>query len=756
MYGRLFHVIRGAFITAVVFSCLVSSSALQAKEPVEYVDPYIGSVGHLLRATRPFVQLPYCMIQTAPIMTPGVKDTYLTDKIYGFPAGASMITPVCGDVSTDTAENASLYDHDFETATPYRYEVLLEDYDIEAAYSVTEHCIIYRYMFPSGMPGSVVFTLGDKAEVNARDTKTITGAETRGGVRYYFHASFDRPFESTATWSGDVRNDGSAQASGDGIGLMCRYPSAEKNVIEVRIGVSLIDYDQARTNLENELAGKSFDVIVARGRKLWNEELGRIAIEGGTEEQKRIFYTALYRAMSRMRNIAEYGRFYSGYDGEVHDTDGSDFYVDDCLWDTYRCMHPLQLLLDPARKLDMIRSYVRMYEQSGWMPLFPGEDGDRPVMIGHHATAMITDAWMKGLRDFDVETAYEGMKKNAMEATMLPWRVGPMTELGRIYLDKGFFPALPYGAEEWVEEVHDFERRQAVAVTLEHAYDDWCLAVMAKELGKSGDYEYFMRRARNYENVYNTKTGFMSPRTADGAWVEPFDPKLSGGQGGRDYFAECNSWVYTWHVQHDVAGLIGLMGGRETFIARLDRLFTEQPSIAHFHFLGQFPDSSGLIGLYPQGDEPSFHIPYLYNYAGAPWKTQRRIRRIMDVWYDDDPLGISGDEDGGAMSSWYVFAAMGFYPVCPGRPVYDIGSPVFEKITISPNGGRPFTIEARNASAQNKYIQSASLDGIPLKGPWFKHEAVARGGTLVLEMGPRPNKAWGAEPADAPPSMSDE
>jgi predicted alpha-1,2-mannosidase len=263
-----------------------------------------------------------------------------------------------------------------------------------------------------------------------------------------------------------------------------------------------------------------------------------------------------------------------------------------------------------------------------------------------------------------------------------------------------------------------------------------------------------MKRAHNYANVFDGRIGMMAPKTADGQWVESFDPTRGGGQGGRDYFAECNSWVYTWHVQHDVAGLMALMGGREQFAAKLDQLFVEQYGTSKYAFLGQFPDMTGLIGNYAQGDEPSFHIPYLYNYCGQPWKAQRLLRQIMEVWYGDGPLGICGDEDGGAMSSWYVLSAMGFYPVCPGRPVYDIGSPLFQEVKIALAGGRTFTVSAPGASAGNKYVQSATLNGKPLDKPWFTHDELAAGGTLVLRMGPRPNRKWGSSPEAAPPSMS--
>ena len=556
------------------------------------------------------------------------------------------------------------------------------------------------------------------------------------------------------SWSGGQISPQTPKQSGANIGFVTDGAATKGERISVRVGVSYISIEQARKNLQKEIPAWGFDQVKARTRAVWNQALGKIAVKGGTEKERTIFYTALYRSMSRMTNHTEDGKYYSGYDNQVHDTGGHDFYAGDGLWDTYRSMHPLQLILDPKRQEDMVRSYIRMYEQSGWMPSFPSIAGDGAVMIGHHSAAFITDTYMKGYRDFDAEKAYAGMKRNAMEATILPWRRGPLTELDRVYQEKGFFPALAKGEKETVKEVNPSERRQAVAVTLENCYDDWCVAQMAKALKKDDDYAYFMKRARNYANVFDERIGMMAPKAADGRWVEGFDPTRGGGQGGRDYFAECNSWIYTWHVQHDVAGLIALMGGREKFAAKLDQVFTEQYGTSKYSFLGQFPDMTGLIGNYSQGDEPSFHIPYLYNYCGQPWKAQRRLRQIMEVWYGDGPLGICGDEDGGAMSSWYVLSAMGFYPVCPGQPVYNIGSPLFQEVKIALADGKAFTITATNASATNKYVQSATLNGKPLNQPWFTHADLAAGGSLALQMGPRPNTKWGSAPDAAPPSMS--
>jgi len=719
-------------------------AAQPPREPVDYVDPWIGSIGHLLTATEPVVQLPHGMMRLAPLTTPSIRDRYLADKIYGFPLGGALLMASTGKQETNPAKTASRFDHDLETATPYYYAATLEDPDIQAEYTVSARAVHFRFTFPPQAAARLSLYLRAGSQARVLGPASFAGQEQSFGGRAYFHIEFSKPFSGHATFP-VARMEGMSrrQSAGPGVGWAFEWPADAPRTIEVRAGISYIDEQQARRNLEREIPGWEFERTRAAARAAWNQALSRIRVRGGTERQRTIFYTALWRSQHRMVNSTEDGRYWSGFDKRVHDAEGRDFYVGDGLWDTYRTLHPLQLLLDPARQVDMVRSYLRMYQQSGWLPLFPSASGDRPAMLGHHAAAFIADTYMKGYRDFDVQLAYEAMKKNAMEATMLPWRNGPLTELDRVYLEKGFFPALAPGEKETVPEVHSFERRQSVAVTLEHAYDDWCLARMAEALGQSGDQAYFLKRGANYRNVFDARTGFMSPRSADGKWVEPFDPKLSGGQGGRDYFAECNSWVYSFHVQQDVPGLIELMGGRERFIAKLDQLFTEQYGALKFVFLNQFPDMTGLTGNHAQGNEPSFHIPYLYNWAGAPWRTQRRVREIMKVWYDDSPLGICGDEDGGSMSSWYVFSAMGFYPTCPGQPVYDIASPLFEEVRLALPGGKQFTITAKNVSARNKYIQSAMLDGRPLNRAWIKHAEVVRGATLVLEMGPRPNTRWG-------------
>jgi predicted alpha-1,2-mannosidase len=384
------------------------------------------------------------------------------------------------------------------------------------------------------------------------------------------------------------------------------------------------------------------------------------------------------------------------------------------------------------------------------MPSFALAFGDDPCMTGNHAAAWMADVWMKGYQGFDIKKAYEGLKKNSLEATLLPWRNGPATSLDSFYNKNGYMPSLHPGETETVKEVHGFEKRQAVAVTLENSYDDWCIAQLADVAGRKEDKELFLNRAGFYKNVFRTDKGFMWPKDAAGNWIEPFDPKFSGGQGGREYTTENNVYTYNWSVKHDFKGLFELMGGREKAEAKLDQLFREDLGRSKYALWNTFPDATGLVGQFVMGNEPSFHIPYLYNYTGSPWKTQKRIRMLLDTWFTDNLFGIPGDEDGGGMTAFVVFSMMGFFPVTPGIPVYNIGSPVFENISMKLPNGKTFSVTARNNSATNKYIQSATLNGKAWNQPWFTHADLMNGGKLELVMGGTPNKTWGAQ--NTPPS----
>ena len=737
-----------------LFIALIVITACNNADITRYVDPNIGGVAPLLTTKNPTVHRPHSMIRVFPVTKPGFGDRYLSDKIYGFAVNmpayrnghVTELMPTTGKVSANHAENASSYDHDLEEVHPWKHNVLLEDHNIIAEWTTTERAVIYRFDFQNKEAANIIFRSNGQASFTIKDENSVHGWEVSKETRQYFYAEISRPSDTNGTITAGETASGNKVVSGRRTGAYLTFNDPSEP-IEVRIGISYIDEDQAKNNLNREMNGKTFEQIADESYRIWKESLGRIYVKGGTERQLRIFYTSLYRGLERMVNISEYGRYFSGYDRKVHEDNGRPFYVDDWLWDTFRSHHPLLYLIEPGIQVDMVQSYVNMYEQSGWMPTFPQFYGDFPAMIGFHSAALIWDTYQKGGTGFDVEKAYEGLKKNAMSGTMLPWRTGPMCALDSFYIQNGWYPALPDGAEETEPMVDGFEKRQAVAVTLEHSYDDWCLAQLAKALGKNDDYVYFINRAQNFRNVYNPETGFMSPKMADGNWVEPFNPQLSGGIGSRMYFAENNAYIWNFSVMHDIPALIEMMGGPDSFNKRLDDLFNEPTRIAKWQFMGQFPDASGLNGMFPAGNEPSFHVPYLYNYTGNPWKTQRRIREIMEMWFDDDPLGLSGDEDGGALCSWYVFSAMGFYPVTPGNGLYAIGSPFFKKVQIKLSDGINFSVIANKVSQRNKYIQSAKLNGKPFNRAWIKHSEIVQGGRLEFTMGDRPNKEWADDPS---------
>ena len=733
---------------------IIILSACTQRDVTVYVDPNIGSVATLLTTKNPTVHRPHSMVRVFPVTKPGLNDRYLSDKIYGFALNmpayrmghVTEIMPTIGKLNLHYNENAAGYDHDQEEVHPYYHKVWLEESNIIADWTTTEHSVIYRFNFKSKDSDNLIFRSEGNASFKVKGNNVVQGWEEFEKTKQYFYAEFSSSFEKSGSFvSGDLkdRND----ISGKGIGIYVGYGSL-KLPLEVRVGISYIDENQAAVNLHKETNDKKFETITGDSHKIWAAELGKIQVEGGTEREKRIFYTSLYRCNERMVNISEDGRYFSGYDGKIHEDGGHPFFVDDWLWDTYRGLHPLMMILNPAQQADMVGSYVRMYEQSGWMPGFPQFYGDFPAMVGFHSAALVWDTYQKGASNFDVAKAYEGLRKNATQATMLPWRNGPMCSLDSFYTKNGWYPALPEDSAETVSRVDGFEKRQAVTLTLEHSYDDWCLAQLAKALGKKDDYAYFEKRSKNYRNVFNPATGFMAPKMANGRWIEPFDPQLSGGVGSRAYYAENNAWTWNYSVTQDIPDLIGLMGGKSAFVNRLDALFNEPTRISKWQFMGKFPDSTGLNGQFVTGNEPSFHIPYLYNYAGQPWKTQRRIREIMDMWFDDRPIGIPGDEDGGGLCAWYVFSAMGFFPVTPGSGIYAIGSPFFNSVTIQLPDGKTFQVVAEFCSKKFKYIKSAKLNGKVLNTPFISHQDIIKGGKLYLVMSDKPNREWGTKQAD--------
>jgi predicted alpha-1,2-mannosidase len=445
-----------------------------------------------------------------------------------------------------------------------------------------------------------------------------------------------------------------------------------------------------------------------------------------------------------MVDINEGGKYYSAYDGKVHKSNRP-FYVDDWIWDTYRATHPLRTILNPQLQNDLLNSYVLMYGQSGWMPTFPQVHGNHMCMNSYHSSAIFIDGYRKGLKDYDVEKAYEGIKKNLMEGTFIPWRQGtPRRPIDDFFHKNGYFPGLHPGEKETEPQMDDFEKRQPVPVTLGISYNFWTLGQFARELGKTSDFEKFSLAGSNYKKLWNPKQRLFMPKDSKGEWIN-IDPKSSGGRGYREYYDENNGWTYAWDVQQDIEGLIQLLGGRKAAEDRLDQMFREPLGMKKNDFYVNGSNSTGMVGQFSMGNEPSFHIPYLYNYFGAPWKTQKYTRFLLDVWFKDNIFGIPGDEDGGGMTAFVVFTSMGLYPVTPGLPFYNITSPVFEKTTINLTNGKLFTILAKGASRTKKYIQKAFINGKEINSPFITHNQIMEGGTLELILDELPNKEWGKD-----------
>lgn len=709
------------------------------KTPVDYVNTRIGNISHLLVPTFPTTHQPNSMLR----MIPGHHE-FVTDRMRGLPLNVPshrqgdvlLLMPYCGNPAD--AGHSFEYRYDQEVSSPYYYSVYLDDYGITADFAPMTKSAIYSFVFEkSGTPALILRTNG---EGNIDYTgQCLSGYELYHGIKHYFYMEFDQIPESSSRlpWA-NVH----AQAF--------TFSNATKEVY-ARYGISYISVEQAKKNLRKEITDFNLPKVADKARRAWNSALSKIRITGGTEDQKTTFYTALYRAHERMINISEDGKYFSAYDGKVHEDEGVDFWVDDWLWDTYLALHPLQVLLNPETQEQKLTSYIRMYEQSGRVPTFPCVFGDAHCMNGNHAAGMFADALHKGLQ-FDVKKAFEGMKHTVMKESMIPWYQGPKTALDDFYHENGWFPALYPGEKETFSEVLPFEQRQAVAVTTAASYDDWCIAQLAKHLGDEKNYRFFQDRSYNYRKVFNKKTNFFHPKDKDGKFIEPFDYIFSGGIGSRAYYDENNAWTYNWDVRHHIQDLIDLFGGNAPFIEKLDQLFVEDMKLPKWQYYAVHPDATGNVGQFVMGNEPSFHIPYLYNYVGQPWKTQKRIRMLMESWFRNDLMGICGDEDGGGMSAFYVFSALGFYPVSPGVPVYTIGSPLFKKSEMQLANGKVFTVIARNVSWENKYIQSAKLNGIEYGKTWFTHEDIMNGGTLELFMGNRPNKNWGVGEDANPPS----
>lgn len=645
------------------------------------------------------------------------------------------IVPVTGDWTVPPDRTyASAYDKNSEKASPGYYSVYFPDHKIKVELTTTEHTELYRFTFSKTDRGAVLMDLGSRdANIEIVGDRTVRGYR-QGRDGRSFVAEFSKPFKSFGTFRqnlprlegarvlrDDVTRPDSRSERGSYAGAFLSFSASEGETILVKVA-SGRSFEDAQRLLESENPGWNFEGVKKQVEDAWSPLLNLVEVKGGTEKERKLFYSTLYHSLMTPKLITSKGQRSRG--GNVLDYDR---YSPIAFWDTGRNQIVLLTLLEPDLKTNILRTHLEMAKESGWM---------HTSFHGDNAVFMYLGDWERGI-PFDYASVYQYLRTNALDPK------GPRGNLAE-YLEKGWIhdivvdhPSPPYA-----------DGNAGVAKTLEYSWDDHALALFAKKLGKEDDYRMFLARAHNYTNVFDPSTGFMRGRNEDGSWISPFDPF-------EPYYnfmmKEASGWQTLWLVPHDVRGLINLLGGREKFAQKLDTFFNTP-----YNPKGIARDVTGMIGLYCQGNQPDQQAPYYYDYAGQPWKSQELTRKILRLMYgsDKDGLAFPGMDDQGATSSWYVFSAMGFYPVDPSRPDYLIGSPLFDKVTIHLGNGKDFVITASHNSAKNVYIQSATLNGKPLDKPWFTHADIANGGTLQFKMGPTPNKNWGSAPVSAPPSMS--
>lgn len=742
----------------------VSAAAHTDKfDPVEYVNPLIGtqstyelSTGNTYPAiARPW-GMNFWMPQTGK-MGDGWAYVYTADKIRGFKQthqpspwindyGQFAIMPVTGQPQFDEDKRASWFSHKAEVAKPYYYKVYLADHDVVTEIAPTERAAMFRFTFPETDSSFVVidaFDKGSYVKIIPGENK-IVGYTTRnsGGVpdnfKNYFVVEFDKPFTYQYTFAdGELKNEIEQQAGHAGAVIGFKTGKGEK--VHARVASSFISPEQAETNLK-ELGHDSFDTVAAKGKSAWNEVLDKIEVEGGSLDQYRTFYSSMYRSLLFPRKFYEIDAngnvvHYSPYNGEVLP---GYMYTDTGFWDTFRALFPFLNLMFPSVNKEMQEGLINTYKESGFFPEW-ASPGHRGCMVGNNSASILTDAYLKGVKVDDVKTLYEGIIHGTNNVHP---EVSSTGRLGHEYYNKlGYVP-------------YDVKINENAARTLEYAYNDWCIYQLAKALNRpEKEQELYAKRAMNYKNLFDPETKLMRGRNQDGTFQAPFSPLKWG-----DAFTEGNSWHYTWSVFHDPQGLIDLMGGREEFVTMLDSVFSVPPLFDDSYYGGVIHEIREMqvmnMGNYAHGNQPVQHMIYLYNYAGEPWKAQYWLREVMNRMYTAGPDGYCGDEDNGQTSAWYVFSALGFYPVCPGTDQYVLGAPLFKKATITFENGNKLVIDAPANSDANRYIESMTFNGKEYTKNYLNHADLLKGGVIGMKMGDRPNRNRGTQPEDFPYSFS--
>ncbi|MDP4130416.1 MAG: GH92 family glycosyl hydrolase [Bacteroidota bacterium] len=751
---------------AILFCALIPAAnaqkkSQQKKQEVDYVNPIIGTPFAGFEkdlqggGTFPTVGDPHAMtnfvVQTSQNKMSRMPYIYEDSTVMGFMGshqptvwmgdyGYFSVMPEIGELKTLPENRALPFSHKDEIAKPYYYSVLLKagnKKQIRGEITAASRCGFFRFTFPKSDQAHIVIqginlnpALADQAnDVESRikklkgfvkvdkENKEITGynpdrqsaqlGPDLPNFKGYFIIQFSKAFDSFGTWSGSETFPLTTEQYGTRMGAYISFKTEDKEQVLVRMATSFISLEQARKNLKEEISDWYFDKLAIRTRNIWQENLSRIEVADVPDAQKTIFYTAMFHTMLFPREFSEYGKYYSAFDDRVHNGIS---YTDYSLWDTYRALHPLLIFTQPELVNGMVNSLLQMYKEGGWLPMWPNP-AETNIMIGTHADAVIADAYIKGFRGYDVNLAYEAIRHDAM--------VPPDCDTKHLWADRDPWTASEARAgmsyEHAVGYVPVDKTSESVSRTIEYSYDDYCVSVVAKDLGKTDDYNLLTQWSKNYKNLFIPETGFFGPRKFDGTFNVP---DTVG-------FTEGDKWTYAFGAMHDPAGMIALMGGNEKFAAKLDSNFTQ----GHYH----------------HDNEPGHHYIYLFDYCGQPWKTQELVRTHTRFNYRDEPLGINGNDDCGQMSAWYIFGVMGFYPVAPGSGIYAIGAPQFPRLTLHykvGNQDRQLNIVARNLSAENKYIQKVSLDGKPIEHPFISHADLINGKDLVFEMGPKPNYNW--------------
>ena len=729
------------FVFFILFSCNNkpdTESAKKDKSLISYVNPFIGTGGH--GHTFPGATLPFAMMQLSPDTRldgwDGCSGYHYSDNhIYGFSHthlsgtgvsdyGDILLMPTTSVLFNNGSDGKrgyrSRFSHDNEIAEPGFYKVTLDDTSIDVELTVSKRSGIHKYQYPTAQNQMLILDLLHRDELLSGSVKRISDKELSGHrhskawakqQKLYYYIKFSHPISvDLGASKSEFKNKKAA----------FQFDNPKNEPVYIKIGISPVDEEGARNNLETEIGDKSFDQVKEEAQVIWEKQLEKIVVEGKNKDYKTNFYTALYHTMIAPNIYQDVDGRYRGMDLKVHETKKFDYYTVFSLWDTYRAAHPLYTIIEQERTNDFINTFISKYNEGGIMPIWDLSGNYTGCMIGYHAVPVISDAYMKGIRGYDAEKAFEAMKFSATRN----W-------LGlKSYKEFGFIP---------VEE-----ESESVSKTLEYAYDDWTIAQMAKEMGNDDDEELFMRRAQNYKNVYDPETKFMRGRFRN-TWFAPFDPYEVNFN-----YTEANAWQYSNYVPQDISGLMKLMGGKDSLDQQLDLLFTAKSKTSG----REQADITGLIGQYAHGNEPSHHMAYLYNFVNKPHKTQEKVHQILTTLYKNAPDGISGNEDCGQMSAWYVFSSMGFYPVTPGSNQYIIGTPLFDKTTINLENGEKFHIQAYNLSDENKYIAYAKLNGSQLDETFISHQDIMEGGTLELWLGNEPSE-WGTSEGDEPISEID-